>query len=343
MKKNRWNNVLQSVSLVIGSVLLVLLGAEVFFHWIMPMPYLIRPERSRIWDVSIHGPSNIPGVDYELRSSLNMAWHGMQVITNSHGMRDKERSIEKPNNVIRIAAVGDSYTFGLCVDDAETWPAILETKLNEGKGPSASHYEVLNFGVSGYSSRDEALQIRHKVLKWNPDLIIIGYVLNDPEYHPFDPVHALFYLNYWYHSGLLRKLAVIKRDYLVSYEYGGNFVSYWHRLKGAEWQSVLAAFDDISTVTQEEKVPVLVVIFPEPPLNPPPDHFLHQIYGQIMGAAQSRHFRVINLEDAFAGHNYEELRLPTLGNHLNPKGYALAGEAISHLLLSHQHDWFKSP
>jgi hypothetical protein len=37
--------------------------------------------------------------------------------TNGHGFRDRERSIEKSPYLVRVAAIGDSFTFGADVDD----------------------------------------------------------------------------------------------------------------------------------------------------------------------------------------------------------------------------------
>src|SRR5262245_56064843 len=37
--------------------------------------------------------------------------------TNSHGWRDRERTYDKRAGTIRAVAVGDSYTFGVGVDD----------------------------------------------------------------------------------------------------------------------------------------------------------------------------------------------------------------------------------
>lgn len=50
---------------------------------------------------------------------------------------------------LRILALGDSTTFGLGVNDEETWPACLEMLLNGHAG--AARFEVVNAGVTGYT------------------------------------------------------------------------------------------------------------------------------------------------------------------------------------------------
>ena len=49
---------------------------------------------------------------------------------NSDGFRDKNYSIEKPNGVFRIVAIGDSLTFGFGVESEESYPKVLEKNLN---------------------------------------------------------------------------------------------------------------------------------------------------------------------------------------------------------------------
>ena len=86
---------------------------------------------------------------------------------------------------------------------------MLERLLNEAS--SGVRFEVLNLGVGGYSSRDEALLLRHKGMEWNPDPVIMGYFLNDPEIEPVQPLHSQFQEpSWWQHSNLLRLIARAK-------------------------------------------------------------------------------------------------------------------------------------
>jgi lysophospholipase L1-like esterase len=44
---------------------------------------------------------------------------------------------------------------------------------------SEQRFEVLNFGVSGYSTRQEVELFRVKAKQYDPDLVIVGYCIND--------------------------------------------------------------------------------------------------------------------------------------------------------------------
>ena len=99
------------------------------------------------------------------------AWYRI----NQDGIRDRDYPRTKLNGTYRIAALGDSCTFGLGLELEDTWPKQLEREL-QSTNPLL---EVINFGVMGYNTPQEAERIQDKVLGYSPDLIIIGYSLND--------------------------------------------------------------------------------------------------------------------------------------------------------------------
>jgi len=96
--------------------------------------------------------------------------------TNRFGMRDQEYSLQKPANTIRIAVIGDSVAFGYNIPVEDTFEHLLENKLN---ATSEVHFEVLNFSVVGYNSRQEEIVLKDKVLPFEPDYLLIGVCLND--------------------------------------------------------------------------------------------------------------------------------------------------------------------
>jgi hypothetical protein len=100
---------------------------------------------------------------------------------SSAGLRDREYSKVKPAGVFRIAAIGDSVTCAFGVDPKKTYPKQLEELLNLYAPPGSLRYEVMNFGVTGYNSRQSAEMVKSRALAYSPDLIVYAYVLNDPE------------------------------------------------------------------------------------------------------------------------------------------------------------------
>src|SRR5260370_1205662 len=94
------------------------------------------------------------------------------IAINSKGLRDVERSYEKPLGVFRIVVVGDSFVFGSGgVETSDRFTDILEK--------STKNVEVINMGVPAYGSDQEYLYLKTEGLKYHPDLIILCAFEND--------------------------------------------------------------------------------------------------------------------------------------------------------------------
>ncbi len=98
---------------------------------------------------------------------------------NADGFRGPDYPLSKPEGVFRIIMLGDSETLSIMLAEREALAAQLEDELNQAS--AKTRYEVLNFGVEGYNAFQELEQLKIKGLKYDPDLIILNYVLNDPE------------------------------------------------------------------------------------------------------------------------------------------------------------------
>lgn len=103
---------------------------------------------------------------------------GAEIEINSHGFRDHEYSEEKDPGTFRIAVLGDSIVWGHGLELEDTFPKQLERLLSEREDRKV---EVLNFGVSGYSTQQEVELYRVKSSRFHPDLVLVGYCLNDYE------------------------------------------------------------------------------------------------------------------------------------------------------------------
>jgi len=97
---------------------------------------------------------------------------------NSLGYRNKEFSLEKPDGVYRIVALGGSSTYDVRVEDnEETFTGQLQRLLEEEYG--YQDVEVINAGVPGYNSWEILINLEFRVLDLNPDLVIICEGTND--------------------------------------------------------------------------------------------------------------------------------------------------------------------
>lgn len=122
-----------------------------------------------------HIRSDNPLLVYELRPNTKLNEY---IFVNTLGFRDYEYSIAKPPDTFRICVIGDSITFGWWERLEETYPKVLENLLNSHANPPTV-FEVWNMGIGGYNAEQEMEIIRSRALKYNPDLIVIGYCTND--------------------------------------------------------------------------------------------------------------------------------------------------------------------
>lgn len=147
--------IILNITLLLGILLFLFLASEIFL-------------RIKYHETTFSGGFG-PG---------SLQFNKKYVEINDDGMRDRNFSLVKPNNVIRIATIGDSFTFGSGIKNvSRTYPKVLESELNNlGKDIK---YEVMNFGIMGLSTNEEIELIKSKALKYSPDIIILGYVAND--------------------------------------------------------------------------------------------------------------------------------------------------------------------
>ena len=104
--------------------------------------------------------------------------HNEYVNINSFGFRGVEISKEKPENVYRIIMLGGSTLFGYgASSDETTIPGFLQKKFETTD--SDFKVEVINAGSSGAYSKTETLYVKHKLLDFDPDLIIVYDGWND--------------------------------------------------------------------------------------------------------------------------------------------------------------------
>ena len=97
---------------------------------------------------------------------------------NSLGFRGRDRPFEKPPGAFRIVGIGDSFTYGVGVDDDATFLARLESALD---ARTARRVEAINLAVPRYWPEPETLVLQHYGLKFRPDLVLVGIAPNDVE------------------------------------------------------------------------------------------------------------------------------------------------------------------
>lgn len=120
---------------------------------------------------------------------------------NDQGFRgSKNYYYRKENNPLRILILGDSNAVGFETDQEKTFPAILESYLNNHDIKA----EVLNTSIADFGTAEEYVFFANEGIKYSPDVVVLAFSSDD--------------LNNNVHSGLFiikdGKLAENKKSYI---------------------------------------------------------------------------------------------------------------------------------
>ena len=114
---------------------------------------------------------------WRLRPNTVGTWGGQPVQINGKGLRGPELPYEKPAEAFRILYLGDSVTFGFRIAaDRAIFPYQVARMLEERL---ERPIETVNAGVGGYSPWQEYRYLAQEGLNYQPDLIVVSFVLND--------------------------------------------------------------------------------------------------------------------------------------------------------------------
>jgi hypothetical protein len=97
------------------------------------------------------------------------------VSINSDGLRDREHPISHPADTLRIAVLGDSYTEAMQVNADEAFWAVMAKELQHCDKLRGRKVEVINFGQSDFGTTQELIELRHKVWKYSPDIVLLAF------------------------------------------------------------------------------------------------------------------------------------------------------------------------
>jgi lysophospholipase L1-like esterase len=92
----------------------------------------------------------------------------IHVKSNTDGFRDAEHGTKKKK---RIAFLGDSFVWGYDVEYGERFTEYLQQRMPD--------WEIINMGVSGYSTDQELILIKKWFDHYEPDIVFLVFCDND--------------------------------------------------------------------------------------------------------------------------------------------------------------------
>lgn len=131
----------------------------------------------------MQGMIDDPDLGYRHPESVSYLLGKNRVTINSHGLRDGEIPYKKSAGEKRVLVLGDSVTFGWGTSQGENFSDQMERMLREQTG---TEWQVINAGVNGYNTEQEATFLRLEGMRYSPDYVLLVYVSNDVD-AVFDP------------------------------------------------------------------------------------------------------------------------------------------------------------
>lgn len=272
---------------------------------------------------------------------------------NDQGFRGELWSSPKPEGVFRIACLGDSHTFGFGVADHETWPVVLEEFLGESGSPGdLPRVEVLNAGVGGYDTLQEALFLERSVLAFEPDLVLLQYYLNDTAARGLpDTTKPKDRILRWTSPKRGGSIAWIREhsrfaDLVFDGLYRRHGLSVYAEMREDSyaqehpgWQRVQQGIRRMRRRLDREGIRFGVVLFPF--LVRDGDQFTsHRAFRTVERFLERESVPCLDLESAFDGVPGDALRNSAHDFHANGTAYRLAGRGVGAWLL--EEGWIPS-
>jgi hypothetical protein len=250
---------------------------------------------------------------------------------NSRGYRDRETLEVKPPGGRRVVSLGDSFAWGAGVELEDAYPDRLERILNRRR---PEPWEVVNLARPGMNTVDHAAQLDAEGMALAPDVVLLGYVLNDAEEAAAAEARQA--------AGWTapRPWGPLGRSALARWVWGRLWATAEGRRRVAGyrslyrndapgWQQAQQALAAMGRLCHRRGVPFLVAIFPLFGNRLDESYPFADIHSRVAAAAAGAGARVIDLLPTFQGLRWEVLVVDGVDDeHPNEIAHRLAAAAI---------------
>lgn len=155
-KRRCRTGVLRAAALVLASIAVSLLLFEIILRMAPPRALIAK------WP-------NPPNADARLSTDE----FSVRIRTNGWGLREPREVGPKHTGAFRIAAVGDSFTYGWGVEAEQTYPARLQAELrNRGRTDA----DVVNVAKPGDDLVGYLRLLRYDAMPLQPDAVVVGFL-----------------------------------------------------------------------------------------------------------------------------------------------------------------------
>ncbi len=309
----------KNVSLLLISLVIAVIIAEVLIRFLNPLGICYWRENNKYFSDMLESEYLI----YRHKPGMKKKYQEVYASFNSFGLRDHSFNKDKGKDEFRMLLLGDSITFGWGVDQSEIFPEKLEEVLSANND---NKIEVINSGVAGYNTYQEAQYFLRQGIYFKPDMVVLLFANNDFEIQSginergksnnmiFDSINRVEWL---FKGTMLAHLIKFKWKYhwfpaqetVVSMPQGSHAVAKYLR--------------EISVVCHELKIPFLVFVF-QYDLN----QYEKQIIDFVKRVGLENRFTVYSTHEFFSNEEIKKIRVSVVDSHPNSNGCKLLANGI---------------
>lgn len=302
------------ISLSLATLLLTLTAGEIFFRVI-----------------------NYPPIRDRSFLQLSEKWKNPEKMLNPIGYRDRKYDFTKPDNTLRIYSLGDSFTFGLYLDDeSKTYPEIIERKLPK---LLKKKVEVINASYPGFTIDQMRNRYETDGRKYDPDIITVGINYDEANlkqgsyYDANSNVPETIKKSRWYQATIGNYFRMKAEK-----EYREYILGIYSNKNPEEWKQFEEKLITFSNVVKKDEKKLILIIFPQIyPADPNRDYDFYPYNDAYAEFGRQYNVGIVDsLQKVLAVSNKSVLIVNASDSHPTYKMHALTAEALIEYLLQHQ-------
>lgn len=233
---------------------------------------------------------------------------------NHLGLWDDEHAIPAPPDVFRIVVLGDSVPNDPTIQRTERFHRVLERELT-ARHTTSERIEVINVSCEGYNTIQEVRLLEQIGLRYEPDLVVLAYVLNDP----FLQNGGYRRIGNSFFAFRFAPMVLLARD--------RSFCPFFEEMnRGYAYELVVrSSLERLRLLSEIHHFGVVVAALPI--VERFDDATCIAAYDRVGAIAQEQGFGFLRVVDAFEGEDFEDYLKPSRFDvtHPNARGHVRIG------------------
>ncbi len=275
-------------------------------------------------------------------SFFSRDWARGSVLLNPEGFRERSVTMPKPDGTYRIAAIGDSFTFGTGLEPRQRYSDLMNAWLPD-------RFEVVNFGVPGDNTPNHLDTLRNHALPAQADFVLLQWFINDIEgldlsarpqtwrLAPYPPLHR--WLNR--HSALYVVANMRCSEIQIAMGLAPSYADYLQARAGdpgsPDAQREAGLLRRIIDSGRRQGVGTGIVLFPDTGLPLDSRYPFAYLHDRVLAVCAEQGITCLDLRKDFARvHDRRSLWVSPFDHHPSAKANAIAAAEI---IATFQRDW----